>query len=74
MSIISQENLILGTLIRNIKYGNIETILGTCSMKLENDEWVDGVIYTGKDRLSGGNKIFVKQTKDFIKEFELLCL
>lgn len=72
MAIISQENLTLGTLVRNIKYGNIETILGTCLMKLENNEWVDGVIYTGKDRFSNDNKIFVKQTEDFIKEFELL--
>lgn len=72
MALISQENLTLGTLVRNIKHGNIETILGKCLMKLENGDWVQGVIYVGADRFTGKNMTFVKQIDQFINEFEII--
>lgn len=71
MAAISQENLTLGTLVSNIKHGNTETILGSCLMKLENGNWVQGVIYVGVNRFTGENTIFVKQVEQFINEFKL---
>ena len=66
-----KEDLKDGSIVRNIKYGNEEEILHTGIMKTDTGEWIDCVIYKGKDRFGGGEQIFVKRTEDFIKEFEL---
>lgn len=53
----------------NIKHGNVEKVLNICLMKMESGEWVDGVIYEGKDRFTGNKTIFCKRKSDFLNEF-----
>lgn len=67
-----KEDLKIGKLVKNIKHGNTETIIGTCLMKMESGNWVDGVIYEGMDRFSNERKTFVKKLEDFLNEFEIL--
>lgn len=57
-----------GKKIKHIRTGVVETILGVCKIK-NNGEWVDGVIYTGKDRFSDKYLIFVRTKDDFDNEF-----
>ena len=71
MKHMDKSELIDGSIVRNIKYGNEEEILHTGIMKTDTGEWVDCVIYKGKDRFGDGEQIFVKRTEDFLKEFEL---
>ena len=52
----------------HLKTGVIETIVDFCKIKI-NGEWVDGVIYEGKDRYTGEQKKFVREIEEFKKEF-----
>lgn len=65
-----KEEIKSGIFVRNIKYGNTEEILHVGIMKMESGNWVDAVIYTGKDRFGGGQTVFCKKMDDFCKEFE----
>lgn len=58
--------------VRNIKYGNLETILHLGKMKLESGQWTDAVIYEGEDRFTGETTIFCKKTDDFIQDFDVV--
>ena len=61
----------LNTMVKNIKHGCFETIVGICKMK-SNGEWVDGILYTGKDRYTGMNTLFCKSFEEFKQEFEII--
>lgn len=65
------QDIKLNTMVKNIKHGCFETIVGICKMK-NNGEWVDGILYTGKDRYTGMNALFCKSFKEFKQEFEII--
>lgn len=37
-----------------------------------NGMWVDGILYTGKDRYTGMNTLFCKSFEEFKQEFEII--
>lgn len=54
----------------NIKHGCVEDVKDFCLMKSDSGEWVDGVLYYGKDRFTGEYKLFCKRRDDVLLEFE----
>lgn len=58
-----------GTKVKHIKTGVIETIVGIAKMKIDG-EWVEAVIYKGKDRYTNMETTFVKSKIDFENEFK----
>lgn len=60
----------VGTKVRHKGKGMIETIVGLCKIKVYGI-WVDGVIYEGKDVLTGKPMTFVRTKEDFENNFEL---
>lgn len=41
-----------GTVVKHIRTGAVETVVGECKIKYEG-KWVDDVIYEGNDRYTG---------------------
>ena len=60
--------IVSGKIIEHKKKGVIETIVDRCKIKF-NGEWVDGVVYEGKDRHTGETMIFVRELNDFNENF-----
>lgn len=60
----------IGSKVKHKKRGVIETIVGECKVKI-NNEWVEGVIYEGIDCNTGCLMQFVRTKDDFINNFEL---
>ena len=69
-----QEELKIGIFVRNIKHGNIEKVLHLGIMKMESGEWIDCVVYEGKDRFTNQTTIFCKSKKEFLNEFKFIDL
>lgn len=67
----TKEEIKKGVNVRNIKHGVIETIVDVCKMRLPDNSWTDGVVYTGKDRFTGVDMIFVRELNSFLADFEL---
>lgn len=59
-----------GTKVKHKTKGMIETITGTCKVKV-NGIWQEGVIYEGNDIHTGELMTFVRTREDFEKDFEL---
>lgn len=59
-----------GTKVKHKTKGMIETIIGTCKVKV-NGIWQEGVIYEGNDIHTGEQMTFVRTREDFEKDFEL---
>ena len=62
------DEFFINDMVVHLRTGVIETIVDFCKIKI-NGEWVDGVIYEGKDRYTGELKKFVREIKEFKKEF-----
>lgn len=63
-----EDEFFINDMVVHLKTGVIETIVDFCKIKI-NGEWVDGVIYGGKDRYTGEQKKFVREIEEFKKEF-----
>lgn len=63
-----EDEFFINDMVVHLKTGVIETIVDFCKIKI-NGEWVDGVIYEGKDRYTGEQKKFVREIEEFKKEF-----
>lgn len=59
-----------GTKVKHKTKGMIETITGTCKVKI-NGKWEEGVIYEGNDVHTGEPMVFVRTKEDFEKDFEI---
>ena len=65
----SNMEIVTGEKVKHIKTGVIETIVGTCKVKV-NGTWTEGVIYKGNDRYTNTEMLFVRTLDEFNKEFE----
>lgn len=63
-----EDEFLIHDMVVHLRTGVIETIVDFCKIKI-NGEWVDGVIYEGKDRYTGELKKFVREIEEFKKEF-----
>ena len=50
------------------KTGDLYQLIDDCKSKI-NGEWVDAVIYQGKDKETGKTRYFVREKSDFVTHF-----
>ena len=50
------------------KTGDLYQLIDDCKSKI-NGEWVDAVIYQGKDKETGKTRYFVREKSDFDNHF-----
>ena len=60
-----------GTKVRHKTKGMVETVVGSCKVKV-NGVWVDGIVYEGNDVNTGEPMTFVRTKEDFENDFEVI--
>ena len=67
----TREELKIGTIVRYKTYPNTYVIDNVCEMKMPDGEWVDGVVYIGRNKVTHEPMVFVREISSFLRSFSI---